>query len=101
ASYSNSWAYFRTLNLVTVLQRDLGLRYHKAEVPEAAEFETADQFIFGAIQGNGGTCATIPIVVIAVGRRLGYPLKLVSTKGHFFARWDDPSGERFNIEATN
>ena len=34
----------------------------------------------------------------AVGRRLGYPLKLVTTARHLFARWDDPFGERFNIE---
>ncbi len=48
----------------------------------------------------------MPVVYAAVGRRLGYPIKLVSTRGktsgHLFARWDDPkTGERFNIEATN
>ena len=41
----------------------------------------------------------------AVGRRLGYPLKLVAARGpnygHFFVRWDDPHGERFNIEVNN
>ena len=36
---------------------------------------------------------------VAVGRRLGYPLKLVTTKGHLFVRWEG-AGERFNIEAT-
>ena len=35
---------------------------------------------------------------VAVGRRLGYPLKLVTTKGHLFVRWEDAL-ERFNIEA--
>jgi regulator of sirC expression with transglutaminase-like and TPR domain len=35
---------------------------------------------------------------VAVGRRLGYPLKLVTTKGHLFVRWEG-AGERFNIEA--
>jgi hypothetical protein len=45
------------------------------------------------------------VVYTAVGRRLGYPLKLVRAKagkfGHFFVRWDHPGGERFNIEATS
>jgi hypothetical protein len=27
-----------------------------------------------------------------------YPLKLVTTARHLFARWDDPAGERFNVE---
>jgi hypothetical protein len=37
---------------------------------------------------------------VAIGRPLGYPLKLVSTKGHLFARWDDSSAAYFNIECT-
>jgi uncharacterized protein HemY len=36
---------------------------------------------------------------VAVGRRLGYPLKLVTTKGHLFVRWEG-AGERFNLEVT-
>jgi len=39
---------------------------------------------------------------VALGRRLGYPLKLVKAKGHLFARWESADGrERFNIEATS
>lgn len=41
----------------------------------------------------------MPVLVVAIGRRLGYPLKLVRTKAHLFARWDAP-GERFNVEVT-
>jgi len=102
--YENSEAFFRTLALITVLQRDKGVRYNPAKIPDDAPFGTADMFIHGIIQGDGGTCATMPVVYAAVGRRLGYPIKLVSTRnktaGHLFARWDDPkTGERFNIEA--
>ena len=34
-----------------------------------------------------------------MGRELGYPLKLVTTRGHLFVRWEGQD-ERFNIEAT-
>ena len=37
---------------------------------------------------------------VALGRRLGYPLKLVTTKGHLFIRWESAT-ERFNAEVTN
>ena len=37
---------------------------------------------------------------VAIGRRLGYPLKLVECKGHLFVRWEDAK-ERFNIEGTS
>lgn len=43
----------------------------------------------------------MPVLYVAVGRRLGYPLRLVTTHRHQFARWDDPAGERFNIEIAN
>ncbi len=58
-------------------------------------------FLHGIIEGRGGTCASLPVLYVAVGRRLGYPLQLVTTAHHLFARWDDPRGERFNIEISN
>jgi hypothetical protein len=97
--YENSWSYFRTLVLVTVLQRDLGVRYNPAKIPDEAVFEPSDVFINGVVEGRGGTCASLPVIWAAIGRRLGYPIKLVSTKKHLFARWDAPR-ERFNIEAS-
>jgi hypothetical protein len=81
------------------------VRYNPAKVPEEAPFDLADTFIHGVIQGPGGTCATLPVVYAAVGRRLGYPIRLVSVKAgprasHQFARWEGEDGERFNIEAS-
>lgn len=102
--YGHSEALFRSICLVTALQRHCGLRYNPAKIPEDVPLETADSFIHGAILGEGGTCASIPVVLAAVGRRLGYPIKIAETKGvkwgHVFARWDDPQGERLNLEAT-
>ena len=62
--------------------------------------DSRDLFIHGLVYGPGGTCIRCPSLYAAVGRRLGYPLKLVESKGHLFVRWDDPNGERLNIEAT-
>jgi hypothetical protein len=99
--YRNSEAYFRILVLITVLQRDCGIRYNRAMIAPNAAFSEEDSFIFGIFQGQGGTCATLPVLYAAVGRNLGYPIRLVSTWEHLFCRWDDPhTKERFNIEAS-
>jgi hypothetical protein len=59
----------------------------------------ADLFIHGMVNNtNGGTCSSMPVLYTAVGRRLGYPIKLALAKQHVFCRWDDGK-ERFNIEA--
>ena len=41
----------------------------------------------------------MPILYIAWGRRLDYPLKLVKAKSHLFMRWDSPT-EKFDMDAT-
>jgi len=99
--YRDSEGIIRMVCMVQLLQKQFGVRYNVAKIPENAPFYTEDVFIHGALLGQGGTCASLPVVYAAVGRRLGYPLKLVSAMRHQFVRWDDPDGERFNIEVNN
>jgi len=101
AEYENSEGYFRMLMLVTILQQDCGVHYNLERIRNIDFTKSKDLFIHGMIDDpNGGTCVTMPVMYVAVARRLGYPVKLVLTKAHVFCRWDAP-GERFNIEATN
>jgi hypothetical protein len=104
-NFHNSLPYFKALCLVTALQRDCGIRYNPAKIPEDAPFGPVDAFLFGLIESKMGTCANVPVLYAAVGRRLGYPIKIVRAKGdgatHLFARWDDSRSIGFNIEATD
>jgi len=101
AEFDNSPAKFRMMALVTVLQRDLGVRYDPACQEGAyCALEPRTLFIHGLLDRHGGTCVTMPVLYVAIGRRLGYPLYLVQAREHFFLRWEEPGGERFNIEAT-
>ena len=100
--FDNSPGQFRMLSLVTVLQRDIGVRYNLAFMEgDYNGTDSRNLFIHGLLSGHGGTSVTMPVLYIAVGRRLGYPLKLVKAKGHLFARWEQSGGERFNIESTS
>ena len=101
ADFDDSLAKFQMMALVTVLQRDLGVRYDPAcqEGPYCA-LDSRMLFIHGLLDGQGGTCVTMPVLYVAIGRRLGYPLFLVQAREHFFVRWEESGGERFNIEAT-
>jgi hypothetical protein len=108
--FNRSDAYFRMLCLVTVLQQDFGVRYSPSrarpndgpsEPNEAFFADSRDIFLHGLLgPERTGTCASLPVLYTAVGRRLGYPLKLVVTRNHLFVRWED-SRERLNIEATS
>jgi hypothetical protein len=113
--YGNSLGRFLCYFLLQVLQEDCGVRYNPKRKFNPDFCEPADLFIHGILdeKGAGGTCASMPVVYVAVGRRLGYPLKLVEGREHVFFRWDDPRGtlirwpnlgecwippDRFNVE---
>jgi hypothetical protein len=106
-TFNNSPGYFCCYFLLQVLQEDLGVKYNPARVRDPSfqdpkcldpDFrDSRDLFIHGIIDGPGGTCASMPVLYVAVGRRLGYPLKLVECRAHLFFRWDDPTGQRLGI----
>jgi len=99
--FENSEAKFRVLLLISVLQTDFGVHYNHRGERNCDFSDSRNPFIHGMIDDtNGGTCASMPVMYVAVGRRLGYPMSLVLAKTHIFARWDDGT-ERFNIEGTN
>jgi hypothetical protein len=102
ADFQNSEAYFRVLVMITVLQRDLGIRYDPDSINKRTFGTSREAFINGLLTGEKtGTCANMPVLYAAVGRNLGYPIYLVCAKGHFFCRWQSiKTGERFNIEAS-
>ena len=104
ANYENSLGYFKILMLITVLQQDFEVRYNPDRIFSPDFTDCRDVFLHGITQAStgkhaGGTCVSMPVVYVAVARRLGYPVKLVTTREHVFARWEDEK-DRFNIEAT-
>lgn len=114
-NYGCSLARFLCYVLLQVLQEDCGVRYNPARKFKPEFCEPEDVFIHGIIDeaGAGGTCASMPVVYVAVGRRLGLPLKLVEGREHLFFRWENPRrtliswpnlgncwipSDRFNVE---
>jgi hypothetical protein len=126
--FESSEGYFRMLLMAVVLYEDFSIRYNPSRMtaPEAADpndhffADSRDLFLHGLLtpalnsqflaapERSGGrsapnyrtgTCSSMPVLYVAVGRRLGYPLKLATTKAHLFLRWEG-AGERFDLEAT-
>jgi regulator of sirC expression with transglutaminase-like and TPR domain len=89
--------------MITVLQQDFKVHYNSDRIDAPDFADSRDLFLHGILgQKRQGTCVSMPVLYVAIGRRLGYPLKLVTTKAHLFARWESTDGkEKLNIEATN
>jgi len=108
AYFHNSEAFYKMLMLAVVVYEDFGIRYNPKWIAAPTEINGEDHFfadsrdilIHGMVGPRKmGTCSSMPVLYIALGRRLGYPLKLVTTRQHLFMRWDSPT-ERFDMEAT-
>ena len=101
---------WRLAMMCTVLGQDLKVRYDPAlstpamlASPNEVFFaRSAPAFLSGCLgPDRAGTCSSLPVLYVALGRRLGYPMHLVAAKSHLFARWDDGKGTRVNLEAAN
>lgn len=93
AEFEGSEGFFRVLMLAVVLAEDYGVHYKpegrmnpsEASAHDGFFANAADVFLPGLLgTKRQGTCSSLPVLYVAVGRRLGYPLKLVTTKGHLF-----------------
>jgi len=105
----NSINRWRCAALVQYLSQVVGLSFNpllkqrEFSQPDDTSYfhDSRDFFIHGLIiESNRGTCASMPVLFASVARRMGYPIKLVTTRNHLFARWDS-SSETFNIELTD
>jgi hypothetical protein len=66
--------------------------------PYKTSVDSDSIFIHGLLgQDRIGSCSSLPVLFAAVGRRLGYPVKLVLTVQHVFNRWVSDS-ESFNMD---
>jgi Transglutaminase-like superfamily len=106
AQFHNSENVFRVYTMEHVFRVQFGIRYDR-KVRELTEngsrhntTDSSEVFIHGILgPKRTGTCSSLPTFAIAVGRRLGYPLKLVLVPNHTLYRWDDGE-EVFNLQHT-
>jgi hypothetical protein len=62
-------AKFRVIAMISHLQRDLGVKYNPGCIPDNAKFRPEDTFIHGITDGDGGSCASLPVLYTDIGRR--------------------------------
>lgn len=99
---------FRMYCMTRVLWQRFNIHYCTDEIDPSleADWRAVDRhMLLGLLSENRhGTCSSLPVLLVSIGRRLGYPLYLVHTPGHVFCRWDGSGHEnpawreRRNIE---
>lgn len=108
--FYNSTNFYKMVMMASILYSQYNIRYNPQLAEPVTEVKISDDqffadsryvFINGLVGPERmGTCSSMPVLYVALCRRLGYPIKLVSAKAHFFIRWDSPT-ERFDMDGTS
>lgn len=114
--FKNSEGRFRMMYLATVLQQDFGVQYSperkdafvtengktvRKQSDDVFFADSKDIFIHGLLTGKHyGTCASMPLLYVAIAKRLGYPVHLATTQAHGYVRYEEGTNH-FNVEATS
>lgn len=90
AMFDNSEPLWRMLAMTRMLEREYHIHYHANHIDQEPDWRDSTGLLLHGLLGpqRHGTCPSLPVLVVAVGRRLSYPLRLVATTGHLFSRWD-------------
>jgi hypothetical protein len=100
--WKNDIRFFRVGMLQGFLGHEIGLRYIDQQKHARGVHYTnpSDLFLNGLIDTHQGTCANMPVLHVAISRKMGWPVSLACVGSHFISRFDD--GEVVhNIEATD
>ena len=117
--FKNSFGRFQMAVMAAVLSQDLRVQYNPKREKELFEHhffsqgepygeaersffsDSSDLFLHGLLSDKHyGTCASLPYLYVAVGRRLGYPVSIARTHMHNYVYYDEGDGKHFNVEAT-
>ena len=105
--YKNDINFFRIGMLAQFLDQHVGVAYvarqktdQKRGVEEVLYTDPGHLLLHGLIDTKRGTCATMPALHVAIGRRMGWPVALACAKSHYVCRYDDGKTV-YNIESTD
>src|SRR4051812_1793664 len=87
--YDGNEGIFCFLPMVTLLKHDrgFGIRYQPNAVGAYDFSDSRDDFLHGVLTRRLGTCTSLPVLFVAIGRRLAWPMHLAIAKRHVLCQW--------------
>jgi hypothetical protein len=75
--YGRQRGFFKFLSMASLLKHPRGgveLRYQPTAAGNTRMLDSRDDLIHGLLTRRLGTCASFPVLFVAIGRRLGWPI---------------------------
>lgn len=100
AAYDYHEGFSKLVSMAVLLKRGIGVRYQPAAIGNYVFADSRDDLLHGLLTRRLGTCTSLPVLCVAIGRRLGYPMHLAIAKGHVLCQWVNDDGSHLNFEVS-
>jgi len=101
ARYGHHEGFSKLVLMAVLLKRGIGVRYQPAAIGNMRFVDSRDDLLHGLLTRKLGTCTSLPVLCVAIGRRLGYPVHLAIAKGHVLCQWLNEDGSHVNFEVSS
>lgn len=98
ARYYHHKGFSKLVSMAILLKRGVGVGYQPTAIGNSNFADSRDDLLHGLLTRKLGTCASLPVLCVAIGHRLGYPLYLAVAKGHVLCQWVNRDGTHLNFE---
>lgn len=90
AHFDHSEAKWRLCAMAKLLNEECGVGYNQSRIESEPDWTDSQDLLIHGMTGKRrtGTCPSLPVFFVAIGRRLGYPMYLSKAPAHSFSRWD-------------
>lgn len=78
--------------MAILLKRGVGIRYQPTAIGNYDFADSRDDLLHGVLTRKLGTCTSLPVLCVAIGRRLGYPMHLAVATSHVLCQWLNDDG---------
>jgi len=98
--YGHHEGFSKLVLMAVLLKRGIGVRYQPSAIGNVRFLDSRDDLLHGLLTRKLGTCTSLPVLCVAIGRRLGYPMHLAIAKGHVLCQWLNGDGTHLNFEVS-
>lgn len=98
AAYYHHKGFSKLVSMAVLLKRGIGIGYQPTAIGNYIFADSRDDLLHGLLTRKLGTCTSLPVLCVAIGRRLGYPMHLAVAKGHVLCQWRNDDGSHLNFE---
>jgi hypothetical protein len=98
SAYYHHKGFSKLVSMAILLKRGIGVGYQPAAIGNYDFSDSRDDLLHGLLTRKLGTCTSLPVLCVAIGRRLGYPVHVAVAKRHVLCQWLNDDGTHVNFE---